>query len=132
MGVMRSKLVVTFFLFLPACASDDPSGVVIEVRYGDAYDGMDGQPGGPVASADVRIYAPPIPPATMIEELATGIADASGKLTIEAIDAGDASISASEPGDVGPAGCEWTANIDVTLRDAGETIVVALDGMVCS
>jgi hypothetical protein len=127
----RAAIVLAVTCSISACASDDPTGVVVEVRYGAAYDGMDAMPGDPVADADVRITARP-PMTGLPEELATGTADAAGKFEVGAIDAGDASVYASEPGSIGPAGCEWTGSLDVTLRDAGENVVVELDSMVCS
>lgn len=117
----------------PACAEDEPAGVVVEVRYGPSYDGSDGAPGERVPGAEVMIRSPfDVDDPGAETEYARGTADEDGRFIVDAIEEVQAFISASEPGNLGPAGCEWTGAREVMLLDAGETVELELDQQICT
>lgn len=131
----RDRVSVLFLLplfMLAACAEDDPTGVILEVRYGPNYDGDQAAPGDPVPGADVRISGVPTAEPPEAPEYASGSADAEGRFTVEDIEAVEVFIHASEPGGLGPADCEWYGSQNVTLLNEGETIELELDGQACT
>ncbi len=114
-----------------ACSEDEAHGVIVEVRFGEDYEGDKGTPGDPVPAADVQIRAVPGDPPELVE-YASGVADAQGRFVVEAIEPVEAILSADEPGSLGPIDCEWYGTKQVMLLDAGETIEIELDTQVCS